>query len=159
MVYPWCVHQYKMRPDGAGPLELARGTKGHCTRHLEAALRRPPDSHSTTNAFGSSLRVTARGMGREPVGVSGGWNLDSSRRSKTGRSAGGVHLLPAVLEAVAVTFEADDLGVVDQPVDHGCDRDRVAEDLGPRFWGWDLFVVGNLGWCLRLWVFSGLFDS
>jgi hypothetical protein len=65
----------------------------------------------------------------------------------------------AALEPVAVAFEGDDVGVVDQPVDHRGGDDVVAEDLAPAFWGWDLFVVGNLGWCLRLWVFSGLFDS
>src|ERR1700716_2985199 len=37
----------------------------------------------------------------------------------------------AVLEAVAVSFEADDLGVVDEAVDHGCGDDVVAEDLAP----------------------------
>src|SRR6266542_3027563 len=49
-----------MRPGGAGPLELPRGTEGHRKRHLEAALRRPPDNHSTSSALGSSLWVTAR---------------------------------------------------------------------------------------------------
>ena len=37
-----------------------------------------------------------------------------------------------VAEAVAVAFEGDDLGVVEEPVDHGGGDDVVAEDLGPR---------------------------
>ena len=36
-----------------------------------------------------------------------------------------------MLEAVAVAVEVDDLGVVDEAVDHGADGDGVAEDLGP----------------------------
>lgn len=34
-------------------------------------------------------------------------------------------------EAVAVTLEAEDVGVVDEPVDHGCGDGVVAEDLAP----------------------------
>ncbi len=37
----------------------------------------------------------------------------------------------AVPEPVAVAFEGDDLGVVDEAVDHGCGDDVVAEDLAP----------------------------
>jgi len=37
----------------------------------------------------------------------------------------------AVFEAVAVAFEAEDFGVVDEPVDHGGGDDLVAEDLAP----------------------------
>jgi hypothetical protein len=37
----------------------------------------------------------------------------------------------AVFEAVGVAFEGDDLGVVDEPVDHGGGGDLVAEDLAP----------------------------
>jgi hypothetical protein len=36
----------------------------------------------------------------------------------------------SVFEAVAVSFEGDDFGVVDEAVDHG-GGDVVAEDLGP----------------------------
>lgn len=43
----------------------------------------------------------------------------------------GGHLLVFVFEPVGVAFEDDDFGVVDEPVDHGCDGDGVAEDLGP----------------------------
>src|SRR3954454_16524487 len=37
----------------------------------------------------------------------------------------------AVWEPVAVAAEGDDLGVVDEPVDHGGGHDVVAEDLAP----------------------------
>jgi hypothetical protein len=37
----------------------------------------------------------------------------------------------AVFEAVAVALERDDVGVVDEAVDHGCGDDVVAEDLAP----------------------------
>jgi hypothetical protein len=37
----------------------------------------------------------------------------------------------AVFEAVAVAFEAEDLGVVDEAVDHCGGGDLVAEDLAP----------------------------
>jgi hypothetical protein len=37
----------------------------------------------------------------------------------------------AVAQPVAVALEADDLGVVDQPVDHGRGDHVVAEDLAP----------------------------
>ena len=44
-----------------------------------------------------------------------------------GRRSGEV----AVFEAVAVAFEGEDLGVVDEPVDHRGGGDFVAEDLAP----------------------------
>ena len=37
----------------------------------------------------------------------------------------------AVFEPVAVALEGDDLGVVDEPVDHGGGDDVVAEDFAP----------------------------
>ena len=37
----------------------------------------------------------------------------------------------AVFEAVAVAFEREDLGVVNEPVDHRGGDDVVAEDLAP----------------------------
>jgi hypothetical protein len=54
----------------------------------------------------------------------------------------------AVLEPVAVAFEADDVGVVDETVDHGGGDGVVAEDLAPANRGWDMFRLSNLGWCL-----------
>jgi hypothetical protein len=46
----------------------------------------------------------------------------------------------AVLEAVAVAFEGEDLGVVNEPVDHGGGGDLVAEDLAP---GGERLVAGH----------------
>ena len=37
----------------------------------------------------------------------------------------------SVFESVAVAFEGDDFGVVDQSVDHGGGHDVVAEDFAP----------------------------
>jgi len=37
----------------------------------------------------------------------------------------------SVFESVAVTFEGDDFGVVDEAVDHGCGHYVVAEDFSP----------------------------
>jgi hypothetical protein len=37
----------------------------------------------------------------------------------------------AVFVSVAVAFEGDDFGVVDEPVDHGGGDDVVAEDFAP----------------------------
>src|SRR3954454_14285316 len=53
-----------------------------------------------------------------------------SGRSVVGVGRGGAAEV-AVFEAVAVAFEGDDLGVVDEPVDHGGGNDLVAEDLAP----------------------------
>jgi hypothetical protein len=36
-----------------------------------------------------------------------------------------------VLQSVAAAFEDEHVGVVDEPVDHGFDRDDIPEDLGP----------------------------
>src|SRR4051794_7662786 len=46
----------------------------------------------------------------------------------------------AVFEAVAVAFEREDLGVVDEAVDHGGGGDFVAEDLAP---GAERLVAGD----------------
>src|SRR4051794_36068425 len=46
----------------------------------------------------------------------------------------------AVFEAVAVAFEGDDFGVVDEAVDHGCGDDVVAEDFAPAA---ELLVAGD----------------
>ncbi len=43
----------------------------------------------------------------------------------------GEDLLGSVLEPVAVALKDDDLGVMHEAVDHGCDRDGVAEDFRP----------------------------
>ncbi len=46
----------------------------------------------------------------------------------------------AAEESVALAFEGDDFGVVDEPVDHGCCDDVVSEDLTPAAEG---LVGGN----------------
>jgi hypothetical protein len=50
--------------------------------------------------------------------------------SGVGGGGGGAAQVP-VAGAVAVSFEREDFGVVDEPVDHGCGHDVVAEDLAP----------------------------
>jgi transposase len=46
----------------------------------------------------------------------------------------------SVFEPIAVAFEGDDFGVVDESVDHGGGHDVVAEDLAPAA---ELFVAGD----------------
>ncbi len=46
----------------------------------------------------------------------------------------------SVLEPVGVAFEGDDLGVVDEPVDHRGGDDVVSEDLAPANRGWHMCV-------------------
>ena len=46
----------------------------------------------------------------------------------------------AVAQAVAVAFEGDDVGVVDESVDHGGGHDVVAEDFSPAA---ELLVAGD----------------
>src|SRR5690348_11554520 len=46
----------------------------------------------------------------------------------------------AVFESVAVAFEAEDLGVVDEPVDHRGGGHVIAEDLAP---GGERLVAGD----------------
>src|SRR4051812_31741777 len=57
-------------------------------------------------------------------------------RSEASRIGSGVGVIGdlaevAAFEPVAVAFEVDDLGVVDEPVDHGGGDSVVAEDLAP----------------------------
>jgi hypothetical protein len=47
----------------------------------------------------------------------------------------------AVLEPIAVSLEADDLGVMDEAVDHGRGHHGVTEDLAPAT---ELLVRGDL---------------
>jgi hypothetical protein len=62
-----------------------------------------------------------------------------------GWSCGGDAAEVAVFEPVAVAFERDDLGVVDESVDHGGGDDVVAEHFAPAIWGWLMFLrVGLL---------------
>ncbi len=63
----------------------------------------------------AALRAAGATGGSGCFGVAGGW------------AAAEV----AVAEAVAVAFEAEDFGVVDEPVDHLGGDELVAEDLAP----------------------------
>lgn len=60
----------------------------------------------------------------------------------------------AVLESVAVSFQADDLGVVHDAVDHRGGDGLVAEDLAPAIWGWHMFVVTDRCCLLGSWHLS-----
>ena len=61
-----------------------------------------------------------------PLRGPGGWSCAVSVVAGGGDAAE-----VAVLEAVAVAFEADDVGVMDEAVDHGSGDGVVAEDLAP----------------------------
>ena len=52
-------------------------------------------------------------------------SVEEAKRLVKPRLRGTVQV--AVLEAVAAAFEGDDLGVVNEPVDHGGSSDLVAE--------------------------------
>jgi hypothetical protein len=54
----------------------------------------------------------------------------------------------SVFEAVGVSFEGDDLGVVDEPVDHGGGDYFVAEDFAPAIRGWHMLILNCSGCCL-----------
>jgi hypothetical protein len=60
----------------------------------------------------------------------------------------------AVLESVAVSFERDDLGMVDEAVDHGGGDHVIAEHLAPANWNWLRFLIGLLPFGLLVWVFG-----
>lgn len=57
--------------------------------------------------------------------------------------AGGAGVEVFASEPVAVAFEGEDLGVVDQPVDHRGGGHVVTEDLPPGNCSWHTFVVGG----------------
>src|SRR5579862_6065497 len=80
--------------------------------------------------------------------VNGSRKLISWRNAKTdhllclwfvGRGCGDAAEIP-VPEPVGVAFEGDDVGVVDEPVDHRGGDDLVAEDLAPPA---ERLVAGN----------------
>jgi hypothetical protein len=60
----------------------------------------------------------------------------------------------SVLEAVAVSLQCDDVGVVDEAVDHGGGDGIVAEDLAPPNWNWLRFLIGVLPFDLLVLVFG-----
>ena len=52
-------------------------------------------------------------------------------------------------EPVGVTFQADHLGVVDEPVDHRGGDYFVAEGLAPPNWNWLRFLIARLPFEVR----------
>jgi hypothetical protein len=95
-------------------------------------------------------RATAGAAPDEPIGcgaafpVVAGWGRGAERRSAGlqasgasgwsgcfGLAGGWAAAEVADAQAVAVAFQGEDLGVVDEPVDHGDGDDLVAEDLAP----------------------------
>ena len=66
------------------------------------------------------------------------WRLGVSRRW-----CGGGAVEVAVFEAVAVAFEREDFGVVDEAVDHRGGGDLVAEDLTPALNGLLLVTISD----------------
>jgi len=56
----------------------------------------------------------------------------------------------AVAEPVAGAFEGEDVGVVDDAVDHGGGDGLVSEDGAPAIRGWHMFVLADLACCLRV---------
>jgi hypothetical protein len=94
---------------------------------------------STTDTAAIPLVIGDRELGDPmPASVNGRRKLTSWRNAKTDHlpvhdssaAEGGDAAEVPVLEPVGVAFEGDDVGVVDEPVDHGGGDDLVAEDLG-----------------------------
>ena len=82
-------------------------------RVCPAAFRGASRRRAERNAGGASCRL--------------GWLFVAGGSAASGGA--GVEVFAA--EAVAVAFEAEDLGVVDEPVDHRGGDDVVAEDFAP----------------------------
>ncbi len=80
--------------------------------------------------------------------VNDGWNRTPWRRLNVDPcwlswlvlGGGGDSAEVVVLEPVGVALEGDDVGVVDEPVDHGGGDGVVAEDLAPAA---ELLVAGD----------------
>ena len=64
----------------------------------------------------------------------------------------------SVFEPVAVSFQCDDFGVVDEAVDHGGGDYVVAEGLTPAIRGWHMLILRDSGWCLG-YLPSGVFGD
>jgi hypothetical protein len=81
-------------------------------------------------------------MDRRVVGRSKGLGegAEGDRSGDFGAVSAGAGPEVAVLEAVAVAFEAEDLGVMDQPVDHRGGGHVVTEDLAPGNCSWHTFA-------------------
>jgi hypothetical protein len=85
-----------------------------CEQHKHGSVGAGAGNRPGYPTGGASSR--RRELGRGSVGGWGGW--------------WGVEVV--VLEAVAVSLEGEDLGVVDEPVDHCCGGGVVAEYLAPH---------------------------
>src|SRR5947209_20290087 len=83
-----------------------------------------------------ALSTSGRGPGQERRVVSGSAALgdvaEGYRSGGFGGPAADLRSEVAVLEPVGIAFEAEDLGVMDEPVDHRGGGHVVAEDLAPR---------------------------
>src|SRR5439155_23985875 len=91
--------------------------------HVELGKRRRPRPTAVATLTANSTADHSKSRFPAPT-ASGGW------------AAAEV----AVAEAVAVALEAEEFGVVDEPVDHGSGVGRVAEDLAP---GGEGLVAGD----------------
>ena len=105
-----------------------------CQGRLKTVPVSPVEKWATSVGIGkrkcASAKVCAGAAEREAVGRARSGLSARGRRgggSVFGRRSGEV----AVFEAVAVAFEGEDVGVVNEPVDHRGGGDLVAEDLAP----------------------------
>ena len=58
----------------------------------------------------------------------------------------------AVAKPVAGAFEGEDVGVVDDAVDHGGGDGLIAEHVAPAIWNWLTLLLSYLAFDLRLYV-------
>src|SRR5262249_24802472 len=131
------------RPVGIGPpsRRLNSGPLWVGGHRSEAGCRRGRESLSESCGQGRERRWMVS-LGRlGVVSAPAGWDRRVERRSGGLRAVGAAGCLPgfgvsggwaaaevAVAEAVAVALEAEDFGVVDEPVDHGGGGGRGARD-------------------------------
>ena len=85
--------------------------------------KRVPGASAALVVNGARKLTPSRRLKVDPLHV--GWS------SVVGGCAGWDAAEVAVFESVAVAFEGDDFGVVDEPVDHGGGDDVVAEHFAP----------------------------
>ena len=109
--------------NGSCDVAVATGHDPHGTV-VKAARKLTPWRRLKTDPPGW---VRGGRCGGEPVGRAGAALAARDQSSGVGVASGEV----AVFEAVAVAFEGEDLGVVNEPVDHRGGGDVVAEDLAP----------------------------
>jgi hypothetical protein len=92
------------------------------------------------SASGRPLATDRRVVGRS---AALGEVVEGYRSGGLGGPAAELRSEVAVLEPVGIAFEAEDLGVMDQPIDHRGSGHVIAEDLAPRNCSWHTFwVVG-----------------